>query len=149
MQTDPLQLNGQMTATNSKQSRAFKLFLADLAYFYELPRWANEILYTLLMKRDEKGEIILNMGIKKRVAAKLGISVASIKNAISIYHKKQVLLRLEEGIYLANPQLFGKGQGIENRSIQLGVSYDAAGIRQIHISVEKSEPQLYPFPLAQ
>ncbi|MDJ1493116.1 hypothetical protein QNI19_09240 [Cytophagaceae bacterium DM2B3-1] len=134
--SDPSMDGRDATRISQKQSRRLKQFLMDVAYFYDLPRWANEILFELLMEMDADGEVVISMGVKKRIASELRISVPSIKNAISIYAKKDILIRQQTGVYQFNSQIFGKRQWQYIRDIRMGVNYDTNGIRQLQIEVE-------------
>jgi DNA primase catalytic subunit len=121
-----------------KEPDYVKLYLADISYLSDLPKWANGILYELLTKMDYEGRIILNAGIKREIAAKLDTSVQNIENSISKFNKKNILIRQDTGIYTGNPWLFGKGEWKDIRQIRLSIGYNLDGTRDLKALIERA-----------
>ncbi len=119
-----------------------KLYLADISYLNALPKGITGILYELLRKMDYEGRIILNAGLKREIALTLGTTVQNIENAISKFSKKNILMRKDTGIYLANPWLFGKGKWENIRQIRLNVIYNLDGSRTIGADIEREDSNI-------
>jgi hypothetical protein len=106
-----------------KEPNFVKLYLKDLTHLRDLPGWVSGILYELLKKMDYNNEIILNSTVKNRIAKELGVVSKTIDNALGKFVQKQILLRQDKGIYLANPYLFGKGLWEDIEEIRMKVTY--------------------------
>jgi hypothetical protein len=72
----------------------------------------------------------------------LGTTVQNIENAISKFSKKNILMRKDTGIYLANPWLFGKGKWENIRQIRLNVIYNLDGSRTIGADIEREDSNI-------
>lgn len=111
-----------------KEPDYVKLYLQDIALLNDIPKWVGGVLYELL-KRLEWGtnEIILNASVKRRIATDLGIAAKSVDNALVAFVKKNILSRVDTGIYRANPYLFGRGSWEDIKRIRLSIVYDESG----------------------
>lgn len=124
-----------------KEPDYVKLYLADLAMINDIPKWVTGILFELIKRMNYENEIILNSVIKKRIATELGIVTQTIDNALGTFVKKQILVRVGVGVYLANPYLFGKGDWNGIRKIRLTIGYSERG-KEISAKIEKFENEL-------
>ncbi len=106
-----------------KEPSFVKLYLKDLTHLRELPAWVSGVLYELLKKMDYNNEIILNSTVKSRIANDLDVVSKTIDNALGKLVQKNILLRQDKGIYLANPYLFGKGLWEDIEEIRMKVTY--------------------------
>ncbi|RRA99479.1 replication/maintenance protein RepL [Larkinella rosea] len=122
-----------------KEPDFIKLYLEDLVMLKDIPQWVSGVLYGLLKHMNYQNEIILNSTIKKRVAIELGIVPKTIDNALVTFVKKSILLRLDTGVYKANPFLFGKGEWSNIRKIRLQIEYGQNG-KEVVTEVTKVEP---------
>lgn len=111
-----------------KEPDYVKLYLQDIALLNDIPKFVGGVLHELL-KRIEWGsnEIILNSSVKKRIASDLQIATKSVDNALVSFVKKNILYRVEKGIYKANPYLFGRGTWEDIKRIRLSIIYDETG----------------------
>lgn len=111
-----------------KEPDFIKLYLKDLVMLNDIPKWVSGILFELLKRMEwSNNEIVLNSSIKKRIALELNITAQTIDNALGKFVKKNILKRLDSGIYQANPFLFGRGSWENIRQIRLSVTYDKDG----------------------
>lgn len=111
----------------AKEPDFVKLYLADLVMVNNIPKWVTGILWELLKRMAYGNEIVLNSSIKKRIALELNIVPKTIDNALVTFVKKNILIRKDTGVYLANPYLFGKGDWNSIRKIRLQVEYSSLG----------------------
>lgn len=115
-----------------------KLYLDNLLYLKDLPAGLNTILLSLLKRMNYQNEVILNAGIKRIMSEEIKLSLSSINNAISKFVTAGILIRIEKGVYLLNPHLFGKGEWANISKIRLEVVFDPKG-RTFKSVIEKKE----------
>ncbi len=104
-----------------------KLYLADMGMLSGLLGATNPILHELLKLMDYKNRIVLNASVKREIAKELDISVKTIDNALGSLLKQNVLIRKDIGLFLGNPQLFGKGEWKNIRELRLTIHYTEKG----------------------
>jgi hypothetical protein len=121
-----------------KEPNFVKVYLADLSYLKELPKWTNRVLYELLSFMNYENEIILNSYLKEKISKKLDIKLQSFANSITKFLETGILLRKGRETYIANPKYFGKGSWAEIKSLRLKVTYNENG-REFETEVERDE----------
>ena len=108
-----------------------KLYIEDISKLYDLPKGTDKLLFELVKSMSYEGEICLNAGKKRIIAEKLGFSnTRTIDNNLTKFCKKDILDRVETGVYIANPNLFGKGSWADIyklRTLWLKKSYTRNG----------------------
>lgn len=127
-----------------KEPNYVKLYLEDIAYLSNIPKWGTTILYELLKRMNYRNEIILSSGIKRMIVSEmhesgLNVTVQAIGNALTDFVKAKILIRKDTGVYLANPFLFGKGEWKDIRNIRLQVGYNLDGTRELKADIEKAD----------
>jgi hypothetical protein len=121
-----------------KEPDFIKLYLNDVAYMSDLPKWVTGILYDLLRRMDYENIISLPSGTKRLIAEKMSINPKTIDNALGQFVKKGILIKKDTGVYLANPTYFGKGSWANIYKIRMTVSY-VNGHRMFEGEIEKEE----------
>jgi hypothetical protein len=124
-------------STIPREPKYVKLYLADITYLNSLPKSISGVLYELLQYMDYQGRIILNAGLKREIAARINTSVQHIENSLTKFSKKEILIRKDTGIYLANPWLFGRGSWEDVRAIRLTVEYNLDGTRNLQAELQR------------
>jgi hypothetical protein len=116
-----------------------KLYLGDIGKLFNLPN--TSLLMALLHQMNYDNEIVLNASIKRKICALIGdkMSLANLEKIISIYTKKEILIRKDRGLYMFNPYLFGRGSWKDINKIRLSISYSPEG-KDINAIIE-SQPQ--------
>lgn len=104
-----------------------KLYLDDILYLSDLPKGLNSTLYALLKRMSYGNQLVINAALKRQIANEIGLSVSSINNAITKFVKGRLLERIDTGLYLVNPHLFGKGEWKDIAKIRLNVIFDSNG----------------------
>ena len=120
-----------------------KVYLQDINRLYDLPKGCSPALYEILKEMNWKGVINLPKYTKDQCAAAAGLTPASFNNCISDLIKKDILKRLGQSVYMANPHLFGQGKWLDimdRRDAYLQVSYKD-GKRQITSSFSPDNPE--------
>ena len=105
-----------------------KLYIQDISYLNELPAGTDRIIYAMLPYINYQQEIYINSHNKKKMAEEVGVSDKHISNTIVKLVKKEILIRVDRGVYQLNTYIFGKGPWkdiLKHRSsLKLEVFYD-------------------------
>lgn len=108
-----------------------KLYIKDLIYLKDLPRWHTSVLMALLKRvsyASDGLEISLTPGTKRLMLKELSLkNIRSINNALSDFVKTKILFRIETGVYKFNPYLFGKGDWQDISKLRLTIDYTLEG----------------------
>lgn len=125
-----------MAKTNSYLNFYFK----DLLFFTDVPKGTSQVLEALYKRciTTENGMVVyISVGMKKEIAKDLGYkNLISVTNAISKFSENNVLKKLDTGVYLLNPEVFGMEPIKENEKITLSLIYQN-GKRLISTTREK------------
>jgi len=124
-----------------KEPDFIKLYLDDIAMLNNVPKRANGVLYELLAMMDYKNRIVLNSAIKQEIAEDLKIAVKTIDNTLNLLLKEGILIRRGTGLFIGNPNLFGKGEWKDIRSLRMSITYGKGG-RVIETEIEKGDQVL-------
>ncbi len=108
-----------------KEEGYIKIYLKDIAKLHGLAPQQNQFLFELFsMAGWNTNEIQLSVGKKRELVSKLGTSMQTLNNAISMLIKKDILLKKDTGLYTLNPFLFGKGDWNSVKALRLTIGYD-------------------------
>ena len=122
--------------TSSAKEPAFiKLYIDDLILINDLPSSSSNILWELIKGLTYDNQIVLNSSIKKRICSNLDIKMPTLNNALTKFTKKEILYRVEPGIFLPNPFLFAKGSWNEVKALRLLVDYSPNGTKTIQAEI--------------
>ena len=113
-----------------------KLYLDDIVKINDLPKSSSKVLYELVRKINYDGQIIINASVKRMISARIGVKEHSISNAITGLIAKDIMHRIDTGVYVFNPALFAKGAWVEIRKLrekylELKITYSPDGKRKI------------------
>jgi hypothetical protein len=92
----------------SVEPNYIKLYIDDIDYFNHL-NIKSVLLYEVLKEINYRHEIVINHGVKKRMADSIGKSLSYVNNNLTKLIKDEVLIRVDKGIYQLNSYLLGKG----------------------------------------
>jgi len=115
-----------------------KMYLKDLMWLKNTPKWTNRVLSELLKNMSYGNEIILNVSLKKRIANELDMSINSINKALIDLKRTQILLQKERGIFIANPEYFAKGRWEQVKSLIIETRYLRGGGKKIKVKFEEN-----------
>lgn len=119
-----------ITFNYGKEPDYIKVYLDNIMFLAEISGWIGKIMYELIksVSYADKGQfLIVNAGYKRILAENLGIKPQSVTNAINQLAKKGILIRKESGVFLLNPQYFGKGDWKDISKIRYEVELNAQG----------------------
>lgn len=136
----------QTTFNFGKEPDYIKVYLDDIIFLSELPNWISKVLYKLIksVSYANKGQyVIINAGYKRIIAEELEIKPQSVTNAINQLTKKNILIKKEAGVFLLNPQFFGKGEwkDISKIRYEVEISENQKSVKLIE-KVEEEEDQI-------
>ncbi|MQT35104.1 helix-turn-helix domain-containing protein [Pseudomonas helleri] len=87
-----------------------KIYIDGISKIYNLSNGENSFLFELLKLVNYDNEIVLNKGIKQKIAARIGIKSQTVDNNISKLKKSKIIVQTQfRGIYMISPEIFGKG----------------------------------------
>lgn len=112
-----------------------KMYIRDIARLRDVPKGMDRILLTLVRNMGYNNLIPAYMPIKKMIAHDLGISVSYLNNAIDIFHKKGILIRIARGMYIADPELFAKGKWEDIKKLRLVIEYNQNGTKKLQSNI--------------
>lgn len=104
-----------------------KLYISDLFRLNDIPRASNSILFEILKRMTFNNDIALFAPIKREIASELSCSEVTIKKAIELFTEKKLLIRKDRGLYILNPNVFGKGKWENIKKIRLSLEYSSDG----------------------
>lgn len=125
-----------------------KMYLNDISAILDVKEGPKRLMYELAKRIDYEGYVTLNSAIKKKIRANLPVikkvdgestesplSDGAFRNYLSELCKKNILRRVDTGLYEMNPHLFAKGEwaSISKRrgNFELTVRYGADGTREM------------------
>jgi len=114
-----------------------KLYLKDMCKMYDIPKIGNNVLNELLKLTNYNNEIILNSSIKKRIEADLNLKKGMLDNNLAKLKKAKILKSEERGIFLLNPNLFGKGNWHDINKLRVTWDYSEE-CRKVSSEIEKN-----------
>lgn len=114
-----------------KEPDFVKLYIRDLGRLKNLSPATSKVMHALLKSMGYNNVIAAYSPIKKMICRDLGISVSTLNNSINDLYKKGLLIRVDRGIYLADPELFGKGAWEDIRELRLVITYKEDGTKEI------------------
>lgn len=120
-----------------------KLYLKDIIRLKGLPPSTTSVLNALLQSMGYNNIIPAYAPIKKLICRDLNISMDTLNKAIDNLYKQDILIRLDRGIYMADPDLFGRGSWSEIKEIRMMITYDESGKKQIKADIEKDQLRLF------
>ena len=121
-----------------------KFYIEDLSLLKKLTAGETRILLYLAAVADYSGEVLLPLGIKKRIASSAELSVQAVSNAITKFTSKQILNRVDTSIYELNPDLFARGKWREIRErrkeFYTKTTYRRDGTKEVETNVIETLP---------
>ena len=111
----------------SPESEHVKIYPPAIAPINSLTPSQRRVLYSFLLQASlakDGMRIVVTAGVKRMMCLELGIkNPQTIANALSKMVKAGILIRIETGIYMLNPFLFGKGEWRDIASLRHSVDY--------------------------
>lgn len=122
--------------TYEREPDYIKLYIDGILLLTDLPKGLNDALQHLLQGMNYKNIVVLNAGIKRIIASDLGITTGRLNNIISQLAKKEIMQRIETGVYRFNPNIFGRGKWEDIKKIRMEVEFSPESKAKINSEFE-------------
>jgi hypothetical protein len=119
------------TFSIDKEPEYIKLYIRDIGRLNNLSPGKDRVLYEVVRSMGYNNVVVAYKPIKKMMCANLDISMNYLNKCIDDFYKKGILLRIDRGVYLADPLLFGKGKWTDIKNLRLVIEYDEKGKRTL------------------
>lgn len=109
-----------------------KLYIDDISDINNLQHSCSQLLLELIKRVNYSGVISISAGDKKLIVKELGVKSQTFANNISQLIKKDILFRIDTGMYQLNPFYFARGAWYEvNKQridyIEMNTKYSSKG----------------------
>lgn len=109
-----------------------KLYIDDISDINNLQHSCSQLLLELIKRVNYSGVISISAGDKKLIVKSLGVKPQTFANNISQLIKKDILFRIDTGMYQLNPFYFARGAWYEvNKQridyIEMNTKYSSKG----------------------
>lgn len=137
-------LNSEITSVQFEQEPEYvKLYVKDVVKYNDLPGGMYKVLLILLRNMSYGNVIPAYMPVKKMIAEEVGVGVSYVNKCINEFYVKGLLIRKARGLYIADPELFGKGKWRDIQELKLVIEYYKNGTKTIKSNINKiDEKQL-------
>ena len=126
----------QQVVQRGGEPKFVKFYIDDLILINNLPTKSSAVLWELVKNTTYENKIILNGSIKKDICAKLNIKMPTLNNTLSSFVKKEILYRLDTGVYMPNPYLFARGKWEDIHELRMVVQYKQNGEKSINLEID-------------
>ncbi len=139
-ETGEIKTSSKRRSIRHEQEPAYiKLYIHDICKLNDIPKTGNDVINELLSLVDYKNEIILSTGVKNRIRDKLGIKKGTLDNTLSrLTNKWSVLKKIDRGIYMLNPNIFGRGNWMDIKKLRLTWEYSENGRELKDLNIERN-----------
>ena len=110
-----------------KEPDYIKLYLDDIMRLSSIPKSGNNLLMALLKRMTYENEIVIVKSIREEMCSFLGIADITFRKSMDVFCEKGILTKKNKNVYLANPDLFGRGTWQDIKSIRLLIEYNSKG----------------------
>lgn len=132
-----VQTKRQEIAQFEKEPPYVKLYLNDIGRLKELNNSEQKLLNELVFNMGYNNVVPSYKPVKEMIANKLGMPYNTLDKCIKELYKKGVLIRKARGLYIMDPELFGKGSWQDVQKIRMVVEYLPDGTKRINTEVSK------------
>lgn len=108
-----------------------KLYIQDIARLNDVVGQENNVLLEFIRHMGYNNIIPTYKPIKQMIASKLDISLHTVEKAIKSFKKKGLFISVARGIYMADPELFGRGKWSDIKNLRLVIEYSPDGTRKL------------------
>jgi predicted transcriptional regulator len=106
-------------------------FMNYISCLNQLSKGETLIMISFIELIDEKNEIVLNSGIKDRISKKYDLKKNSINVLISNLKKKELITRIDKGIYALNTFIFGSVNWKNIKTQEIKIEWDFSTLTKV------------------
>lgn len=137
-------INGEVLTTTSQQVGMFekeppyvKLYLEDIGRLNNLNASEQKVINELVFNMGFNNVVPSYKPVKELIAEKLGMQYNTLDKAIKELHKKGILIRKARGLYIMDPNIFGRGSWKDVKKIRMTIEYGEDGMKRINTEISK------------
>jgi hypothetical protein len=120
-----------------------KLYIKDIIRLKDLPPAADKVLLEIIGQMGYKNVFPAYAPIKRIMCQTLNMTMNTLNKSITQLHSKGILIRVEKGVYLVDPDLFARGRWEDIKSLRLVIEYDTkSGIKKLKSDAPQQLKQL-------
>ena len=125
-----------------KEPEFIKLYIQDIGRLNSINGKANEVLLAFISKMGYNNLIPTYKPIKEMIARDLGISLHTVNAAIKSFKKKGLFIPFARGMYIADPELFARGNWKDIKQLRVIIDYNKDGSKKIKSNLIEQVKQL-------
>lgn len=114
-----------------KEPAYIKMYISDIARIKEVPSGMEKILMEMVCSMGYNNVIVAYKPIKDIICKRLGISIHYLNKAIGTFKKKGLLISVARGVYIADPELFARGNWADIKNLRLVIDYKEDGSKEL------------------
>lgn len=108
-----------------------KLYVKDVGALKGIRHTSNKVLMEIIGQMGYNNLFIAYAPIKRNMCQILDMKMSTLNMAIDDLYKKDILIRMERGVYLVDPQLFARGKWSDIKNLRLMIEYDTETNKRI------------------
>lgn len=112
-----------------------KVYLNDIANLTGLNASEHSLIHELIYNMGYNNIVPAYKPVKEIMANKLGMKYNTLEKALKQLHKKGILIRKTRGLYIMDPNLFGRGSWKHVKKIRMTIDYAEDGTKKINTDV--------------
>ena len=120
-----------------KEPPYVKIYLEDIGKLNGLNNSEQKLLNELVHNMGYGNIIPSYKPVKEMMSKKLDMPYNTLDKAIKELHKKGVLIRKARGLYVMDPNLFGRGTWSDIKKIRMVINYNEDGTKSINTDISK------------
>lgn len=109
-----------------------KLYINDISRLIDLAPATSKLLYLLIRHLPYNNMVAMYKPIKDQMCKELNLELSTLNNSVNELAKKGILLRQARGLYVLDPDQFGRGSWHDIKKIRMTVEYDEQGRKSIN-----------------
>lgn len=108
-----------------------KLYIRDIGRLNEIQGKANDVLFSFISNMGYNNIIPTYKPIKQMIARDLNISLHTVEAAIKKFKAKGLFIPYLRGMYIADPELFARGNWKNIKNLRLVIEYKNNGTKTL------------------
>lgn len=137
-------INGEVISTSSQNISVFekeppyvKLYLEDIGRLNNLNSSEQKVINELVFNMGFNNVVPSYKPVKELIAKRLGMQYNTLDKAIKELNRKGILIRQARGLYIMDPNIFGRGSWRDVKKIRMTIEYAEDGTKRINTEVSK------------
>lgn len=134
--------SGEITKTVTQEVSMFereppyvKLYLQDIGRLNGLNNSEQKLVNELVFNMGFNNVVPGYKPVKEMIAEKLGMNYNTLDKSLKELHKKGILIRKARGLYIMDPNIFGRGSWRDVKKIRMVIDYNEDGTKSINAEV--------------